>query len=454
LDISIIGTGYVGLVTGAGLATLGHRVICVDQVRSRVEVIASGHAPFSEPGLDNLVGDTVASGRLSAVEDLGAAVRATELTLITVGTPDNNGEIDLTQVRHAARSIGDILRHKPDYHAVAVKSTVVPTTTDSVVLPELEAGSGKKVGADIGLCVNPEFLREGEAVADFMDPDRIIIGSFDARSAAALSRVYDKFNCPKLVTSLRNAEFIKYASNAFLATCISFANEFAGLCEATSGADVEAVFDGLHLDKRLSPSFGGERIRPGILSYLRPSSGYGGSCLPKDVAALRRVARTIGASTMLMDAVAAVNEARTDKVVDMAEERIGPLINRRVALLGLTFKAGTDDLRHSPAVALALALVARGATVSVHDPIATQLAMPLLGDRVSYASGPMEAAAGADLIVIGAAWPQWRDLDWLELSRTMRGSVVFDPRNSMRDFDFPAGLTRFGIGVGPAKGIT
>lgn len=451
MDISIIVTGYVGLVTGACLADLGHRVICVDKLESRVEALRSGSAPFFEPGLDAVVAANVTAGRLTATSDLGAAVGETSATFVCVGTPDSNGDIDLSQVRAAARAIGECLYARRDYHLVVVKSTVTPGTTDGEVLPELELASHKRVGAEVGLCMNPEFLREGEAVDDFMRPDRIVIGAFDVRSADTLGEIYDAFECPKLVTSLRNAEFIKYASNAFLAHCISFANEFAGLCEATAGADAEVVFDGLHLDKRLSPVVRGERVRPGILSYIRPSSGYGGSCLPKDVAALRGFARRKGIAAPLLDAVAEVNAARTSKVLDMAEDRLGAFRSRQVAVLGLTFKAGTDDIRHSPAVALVAALVDRGAFVTVHDPIATEQARQVFGESVTYANEAMAAAKAADVLVIGAAWPQWRQLDWEEVSKIMRGRAVFDPRNALRDFALPASLIRLGIGVGSAN---
>jgi UDPglucose 6-dehydrogenase/GDP-mannose 6-dehydrogenase len=449
VEVSIIGTGYVGLVTGACLATVGHTVTCVDQVASRVETISGGLAPFFEPGLQELVTETVAAGRLSATSDLAGAVRSSEVTLIAVGTPDKDGEIDLSQIETAAKAIGAAIRGTEAYHVIAVKSTVVPGTTGGIVLRNLEEGSGKRAGADFGLCMNPEFLREGSAVEDFMHPDRIVVGAHDARSGDVFNRLYAMFDCPKPIVSLGNAEFIKYASNAFLATTISFANELAGLCEAIPGVDAEVVLDGLHLDKRLSPVLNGTRIRPGILNYLRPSSGYGGSCFPKDVTALRAFARERGLPAPLLDAVAEVNALRNNTVLTMAEERIGALAGRRVAVLGLAFKAGTDDLRHSPAIELVNGLLARGATVAVHDPVATDLARPILGDQVIYAADPMAAVEGADVVVIGAGWPQWRELDWSRVSRVMRGSIVFDARNSLRDFPLPDSLTRLGIGTGP-----
>ncbi|MFN0192940.1 MAG: UDP-glucose dehydrogenase family protein [Aestuariivirga sp.] len=449
MNLSVIGTGYVGLVTGACLASLGHKVICVDKIQSRVEMIRRGEAPFFEPGLDKLVAETVASGALTATVDLQAAVNATDVTLIAVGTPDHDGHIDLSQITAASTGIGEALSSKSAYHVVAVKSTVVPGTTDGPVLRAVEKSAGKPVGAGIGLCMNPEFLREGTAIEDFMTPDRIVIGANDERSAAVFAKLYEKFDCPKVVVSLRNAEFTKYASNALLATLISYSNELAGLCEATPGADLETVMDGLHLDKRLSPVSAGRRIRPGILSYLRPSSGYGGSCLPKDVAALRAFARERQVATPMLDAVAAVNDRRPDSVLDMAEARIGGFRGRKVGVLGLAFKSGTDDLRYSPAVTLVEHICQRGGEVTVFDPVATHLAKPIFGDRVAYAKDAYEALLGCDVALIGTGWPDWLQLDWQQAKNAMRGNFVFDARNSLRGLNLPDGLERLQIGAGP-----
>lgn len=449
MNLSVIGTGYVGLVTGACLARLGHNVICVDKIVSRVEKIRRGEAPFFEPGLDALVAEAVASGSLTATDDLQAAVNATDVTLIAVGTPDHDGHIDLSQIEAASAGVGEALRTKDAYHVVAVKSTVVPGTTDGPVRRAIESAAHKAVGKDIGLCMNPEFLREGTAIEDFMTPDRIVIGAADERSAAVFAKLYDKFDCPKVVVSLRNAEFTKYASNALLATLISFSNELAGLCEATAGADLETVMDGLHLDKRLSPISAGQRIKPGILAYLRPSSGYGGSCLPKDIAALRAFARDSLVATPMLDAVAAVNDRRPTSVLDLAESRIGGFRGRKVGVLGLAFKSGTDDLRYSPAVTLVEQICRRGAEVAVFDPVATHLAKPIFGDRVTYAKDALEAVRGCDVALIGTGWPDWHKLDWEEIKSVMRGNLVFDARNSLRGLSLPNGLVRLQIGAGP-----
>lgn len=448
MKLSVIGTGYVGLVTGACLASIGHKVVCVDRIASRVEKISRAETPFFEPGLDHLVAETIAAGSLTATTDLRSAVEATDVTLIAVGTPDLGGHIDLSQIETAAADIGEVLRTKSAYHVVAVKSTVVPGTTDGVVSRALERAAQKSVGTDIGLCMNPEFLREGTAIDDFMTPDRIVIGTTDALAAEVFVKLYDKFDCPKLVMSLRNAEFTKYASNALLATLISFSNELAALCEATPGADLEIVMDGLHLDKRLSPIANTQRVRPGILSYLRPSSGYGGSCLPKDVAALLAFAREKKVGAPLLEAVALVNDKRPAAVLDLAELRIGKLKGRKVGVLGLAFKSGTDDLRHSPAVLLVQQLCERGADVTVYDPVATELAKPIFKHTVKYAETALDTLKDCDIAVIGTAWPEWHQLDWSKVRSVMRGNIVFDARNSLRTLTLPDGFVRLQIGSG------
>ena len=448
MKISIIGTGYVGLVTGACLARLGHRIICVDMVAERVDRIMRGEAPFFEPGLQELVTEAVAAGTLTATTDLAAAVQATEATLIAVGTPDADGRIDLSQIEAASAAVGAALAGKAEYHVVAVKSTVVPGTTDGVVRAAIEAAAGKPIGPDIGLCMNPEFLREGTAIEDFMTPDRIVIGASDERAGAQFARIYEVFDCPKVASSIINAEFTKYASNTLLATLISFSNELASLCEHTPGADIGIVMDALHLDKRLSPVVAGERVRPGILAYLRPSSGYGGSCLPKDVAALRAFARAKGLPTPVLDAAAEVNARRTAAVLDVAEQRIGAFAGRKIGLLGLAFKSGTDDLRHSPSIILVEQLCARGAEVTVYDPVATELAMPIFNGSVKYADSALGALEGRDIAVIGTGWPEWDALDWSKVRSAMRGNTIFDSRASLRATDLPGDFIYHTIGNG------
>jgi UDPglucose 6-dehydrogenase/GDP-mannose 6-dehydrogenase len=356
-----------------------------------------------------------------------------------VGTPSRDGEIDLSYLAAAAEQVGKGLLETRGYHVVVVKSTVVPGTTDTLVREILERVSGGKAGW-FGLCMNPEFLREGSAVADFMEPDRIVIGQWDEASGNRLAEVYSAFDCPKIRTTLRNAEMTKYASNALLATMVSFSNEFAALCEATPGTDVEEVLSGLHLDRRLSPVHHAERISPGILTYLRAGCGYGGSCLPKDVAALREFARKRGVAPRLLDAVAAVNANRPRQLVQMAEDTLQSLEGARIAVLGLAFKAGTDDLRDSPALAVIRLLEERGAQVCAYDPLITRL------DGTKVCASAKEAITNADAVIVVTAWPEFAAFDWTALTAMMRRPILIDGRNALRTAEIPDSATRVAIG--------
>ena len=293
MRIAVIGAGYVGLVTCTCIAHLGHDAICVDVDPERAKAVAAAQPTFYEPGLSEMLAGVLQSGRMRAGTEVAEAVAQSEVTILAVGTPCRNGDIDLSFVESAAREIGRALRDDPAYHVIVVKSTVVPGTTDTVVREAVERASGRKLG-EFGLCMNPEFLREGSAVADFMEPDRIVIGQSDERAGQALARVYEPFNCPKIFTTLRNAEMIKYASNSLLATLISFSNEMAELCEATPGTDVDQVLDGLHLDRRLSPLVDGKRVSPGIWCIFALAAGLGAVVFRKMLPRCTASGRSVG----------------------------------------------------------------------------------------------------------------------------------------------------------------
>lgn len=453
--VTIVGTGYVGLVTGACLASQGHTVRCVDVSDDRVTLIRAGQSPFYEPGLEDLLREGLDTGRLSATTDLAAAMEGSDLSLIAVGTPSKVqiapvgalAEPDLSYLETAARQIGRELRKLGRYHVVAVKSTVIPGTTRRVVQPILEAASGMKLG-EFGLCMNPEFLREGSAVEDFLNPDRIVIGQADARSGDFLDDLYRPFDCEKPRVGIEEAELTKYASNALLSVLISFSNELAGLCEATPGADVETVMEGLYLDRRLSPAVQGARIRPEILSYLRAGIGFGGSCLPKDVNALRVYGQRSGVPTPMLDATIATNTARPARVVRIAEKALGTLAGKTVALLGIAFKAGTDDLRSSPAISILRALETRGAHVQAYDPFITAKAADQAGLNGAYRQTLELAVKDADAALITTADPAFRAADWERLSSGMRTPVLIDGRNVLRHVTLPAPVRYYPIGQG------
>ncbi len=404
MKVSVIGTGYVGLVSGVCLASLGHQVVCVDVDPDKVERINAGDPPIYEAGLEDLLSKTV--GRtLHATSDLRRAVLDSEISLIAVGTPFDGAAIDLTFIRAAAAEIGAVLREKAGYHTVVVKSTVVPGTTEDVVLPILEEASGKRAGADFGVGMNPEFLKEGEAIADFMNPDRIVLGGIDARSIAALEALYAVFpEVEKIATTPRTAEMIKYTANALLATLISFSNEIGNLC-ARVGVDVVEAMAGVHADKRFSPILeDGSRIRPGCLSYLAAGCGFGGSCFPKDVKALIAYGKSADAPMDLLDAVIRVNEAQPEKMLGMLKRHYADITGRRVAVLGMAFKPGTDDIRESPALPVTQSLLDEQAIVTCYDPIARHEAEKVFGDQVLFHEDLDEAIAGVDAILIMTRW--------------------------------------------------
>lgn len=433
MKITIVGTGYVGLVTGVGLAAIGHTVTCVDYDERKVAVIATGKAPFYEPGLDELLAEQHASGRLQASSSLEESLRDADVSIIAVGTPSNETGIDLSYIRQAARAIGKQLPMIGRYHVVVVKSTVVPTTTDTVVREELEAISGMVSGRDFGLAMNPEFLSEGRAVEDFTKPDRIVIGASTAQASAVLAEMYAAFDCPVLQTTPRNAEMVKYAANALQATLISFSNEIAGICESVSGLDEATVMRGVHLDKCWSAPGSNDKSRfAGAVSYLRAGIGFGGSCFPKDLRALRAFARSKGADVPILNSVLQVNEERARRVVDLLAGQVGALYDKRIAVLGLAFKPETDDVRESPGVRISKLLLQRGADVVLHDPmVQVDAVRDQLGMSITQAHDVATAASGADAIVIATGWDAYRQLDWDDIAARMRSPIVFDGRQVM-----------------------
>jgi UDPglucose 6-dehydrogenase len=409
MQISIVGSGYVGLVTGACLAAKGHQVTCVDKDSHRVAALNAARVPIYEAGLDDLVRDTV--GRtLTATTDLPAAIRDSEMTFIAVGTPFDGGAIDLTAVVGVSRQIGEVLRHKSEYHVVVVKSTVVPGTTDGIVRSTLEAASGKKAGVDFGLGMNPEFLSEGEAVHDFMFPDRIVLGGLDDRTIDVLDAVYRPFpDAPRIRTNTRTAEMIKYASNALLANLISFSNELANLGSAIGGIDAADVMRGLHVSQYFTTS--GDEGLPRITSFLRPGCGFGGSCLPKDVRALIAHGEHAGVEMALLKAVIRVNEEQPGRVLELLRKHWADLRGVRVVVLGLSFKPGTADVRESPAFPIIRALLAAGAVVTAYDPVATEEARAVLPDSdVRYSDSLLAALQDGEAVVVVTPWEEFQQV--------------------------------------------
>ncbi|MBC2709786.1 MAG: UDP-glucose/GDP-mannose dehydrogenase family protein [Desulfosarcina sp.] len=412
MKVSVIGTGYVGLVSGVCLAELGHTVFCVDVDTVKIDQINQGITPIHEKGLADLLKKNVGS-RLTATADLERAVHETELSLIAVGTPFDGQEIDLSYIRHVAEKIGDALKSKSAYHVVVVKSTVVPGTTDTVVTPLLESASGKKAGPDFGVGMNPEFLREGEAVVDFMSPDRIVLGACDTRSLSVMQALYAPFESVDILsTNSKTAEMIKYTANSLLATMISFSNEVGNLCKKTGKVDVTEVMQGVHLDKRLSPIIdNGRRIVPSFTTYIEAGCGFGGSCFPKDVKALISYGKSLGEPMGLLDAVIKVNQAQPRQIIAMLEKHFPSLDGVHITILGLAFKPETDDMRESPAIPVIQTLLNRGAQLCAFDPVAKDEAMKLFGeDTIQYAKTLGDALAQPQAVVLLTRWDAFKDL--------------------------------------------
>src|SRR6266498_2873918 len=430
MNICMVGTGYVGLVTGAALADLGMNVICVDKDESKIAALGKGVIPIYEPGLEELVARNERKGRLHFTTDLKAGIESALVIFIAVGTPPRpDGSPDLTFVRQVAEAVAE---HMNGYKVVVTKSTV-PTGTGKMVSDIINRRNGR---VDFSIVSNPEFLREGSAISDFLHPDRIVIGASDDRAIDIMKEIYKPLflrETPFVITDIASAELIKYASNGFLAVKISFINEIAQLCELM-GADVHDVARGMGLDRRIGSRF------------LLAGPGFGGSCFPKDTAAAIDLARQNGYRFRIIEAAIAVNcetKARmTGKIVGAA----GNLEGRTAAVLGLSFKPETDDIRESPALAVITDLVAAGATVRVFDPAAMENTRAILPD-LYYATDAYDCASGADVLVLATEWNEFRALDFGRLARLMRAKTVVDLRNVYEPRELKAaGWSYTGVG--------
>ncbi|MBI2460853.1 MAG: UDP-glucose/GDP-mannose dehydrogenase family protein [Candidatus Rokubacteria bacterium] len=411
MNICVVGAGYVGLVTGAVFADLGNDVICVDNDAAKVEALKRGVVPIYEPGLQEMVDRNAADGRLAFATDLEEAVRRSEIVFIAVSTPaKSNGESDLSAVEEVARGIARVL----DRYKVIVNKSTVPVGTGDLVRRIVEAHRARPVEFDV--VANPEFLREGSAIEDTLRPDRIVIGAPSQSVAMLLLELYAPLGRPMIITDVQSAEMIKYASNAFLATKISFINAIADLCELAS-ADVGQVVKGMGLDPRIGPAF------------LQAGLGYGGSCFPKDTDSLIQTAAQLGYDFRLLRAVAEINRERTVRFVELIEKVLSPLPDRVIAVLGLAFKPNTDDMREARSIEVVRLLLERGARIQAYDPVAMANAQRILPPEVRYCPSSYEAAEGADALAVVTEWNAFKLLNLERIRRAMRRPLVFDGRN-------------------------
>ncbi|MCC6355353.1 MAG: UDP-glucose/GDP-mannose dehydrogenase family protein [Verrucomicrobiae bacterium] len=410
MRLSIIGSGYVGLVTGACFAEVGHHVVCVDNDSEKVRMLRSGRVPIYEPGLEEIIRTNVATGRLRFTDSIEDGVEDSEVVFIAVPTPPlPDGKVDLTYIEKVAREIAGVLR---GYRVIVDKSTV-PVKTGEKVAETISRYN--RAGAEFDVVSNPEFLREGCAVADLMRPDRIVIGANSDRAAALMKRIYEPFHAPIYITDINSAELIKHAANSFLALKISYINAVAAICEA-SGAHIDDVADGMGADKRIGRDF------------LNAGLGYGGSCFPKDIKAFIAIAEELGVPFGLLREVEAINAAQLDRFIKKIRDALWVLKEKRIGVLGLAFKANTDDVRSSTAIALCKRLADEGARVVAYDPQAMAKAAPEL-PGVEMRGRAEDVFDGAEAVVIATEWKEFRALPWASLKGQMVTPLIFDGRN-------------------------
>jgi UDPglucose 6-dehydrogenase len=433
MKIAVIGTGYVGLVVGAGFSDMGSDVVCADIDATKIAMLKRGEIPIYEPGLEKLIGHNVREGRLSFTTDVPSAVAGSEVVFLAVGTPPlPDGSADLSYTLQAAETVARSLNA---FTVIVTKSTVPVGTGDKI-----EEIMRKHARCEFAVASNPEFLKEGDAVGDFMKPDRIIVGTSDTRAIATLQALYAPFTRSSdrmLVMDRRSAELTKYAANSMLATRISFMNDLANLCDAV-GADIECVRKGMGSDGRIGTKF------------LYAGVGFGGSCFPKDLRAAINTGKEVGVPLHVLDAVVAVNDVQKHRLAeDIHRYFRGNLVGKRIALWGLAFKPSTDDIREAPALVVIEDLLAAGAEIVATDPVAIPAAKKLLGQRLRFVESNYACAEGADALALVTEWRDYRRPNFERLAGLMRGKAVFDGRNIWEPSDVrAAGLTYFGIGRG------
>ncbi len=436
MEIAIIGTGYVGLVTGACLASFGHNVVCVDNDPDKVRQLQAGKMPFYEPGLAELVSDGVQARKLHFKDSIKDGVANASFIFICVGTPPKvDGRVDLSFVEQVAYEVGQHVAH----NAYVITKSTVPVGTSRQVKKLVDQGvvdSGRDTMlVNVVVASNPEFLREGSAINDFLHPDRIVVGVDQLWAGDLIMELYKPIECPKLVMNPESSELTKYAANAFLATKISFINEIANMAEA-SGADVRQVAQAIGLDRRIGSSF------------LKAGIGYGGSCFPKDVTALHQLAGENGHDFRLLSSVIEVNNVQRERFVNKVRSVIGELGGKRIAVWGLAFKAGTDDVRESAAIDIISKCFAEGADVVAYDPQAAENAKQIFSDRIELAGSALDAVQGADALLVLTEWPEFRAAQFNSVREGMHRAVIFDGRNLLADMDlFEKGFAYYGVGI-------
>lgn len=441
MNIAIIGTGYVGLVSGVCLASKKHKVTCVDIREEVVNNLNKGIAHIYEDKLDELLNQVIKQNYFKATTNLSEALDTSDVVIVAVGTPSENGKIDLSQIGTACTQIGEYIKHTNKFISVVIKSTVVPTTTDTFVKNILENVSGKKLG-EFGLGMNPEFLKEGEAIDDFMNPDRIVMGFEDRMTEIRLDEMYAPWDCDKIYVNTRTAEMIKYTNNTLLACLISINNELANVAAKIGNIDYNNIINGVISDKRWSPIIDNKRIKPTIASYFTPGAGFGGSCFPKDVQAIRTQGEELGLKMSITNAVLNINDLQPNQVISSLSRKFDTLNEKKVLLLGLAFKPGTDDIRESSSLKILSLLLDNGVKVIAHDPLSIGHTKKQFNHpNLEFTQAWLNEISNVHSIIIGTNWEEYKTLrNYLSLIKE-KNIVLFDTKrlfsiSEMNDIDY------------------
>jgi len=428
MGVSIIGAGYVGLITAVGLANAGHRVILVERRADVVEKIRKGESHIYEIGLEPLLKEVLGKGLLEVTSSIAEAISGSEITMVCVATPsDKEGNIDLADIRTVGEQVGIALKGKAEFHTFIVKSTVIPGTTEYFGGVVAKA-SGKELYREFGIGMNPEFLREGNAIEDFVNVDRVIIGTNDPQSKKEINRLYAFVKAPIINVNVRTAEMIKYANNSFFALCISFSNEIAQICGLVDDVNPYEVMSGVVHDKRLSLQEGEAMRFAGVAGYLVPGCGFGGSCFPKDVKALRQFSYSKGYTPRLVEGIINVNESQIREAVRKLNRSLVSLDGKEIAIMGVAFKPDTDDIRESPSIKIIDAILEEGGHVRAYDPKALDKAKRVYGDRITYCKTHEELLKGADAAVLVTKWSEFGKISPEEFKRLLKNPLLLDCR--------------------------
>ena len=445
MKIGIIGAGYVGITTGICLASKQNLVTLFDIDSEKINQISNKKMPFFEKGLQELLEKTISENYLKPTSDLNFLIQNSDGCFICVGTPTKNNSIDVSQIKNSIIEICKVLKnYKKDNYVIVVRSTVVPTTTRDILLPIIREILDDQ---SFHLCVVPEFLREGNALDDFMNPDKIVIGSIDEYGSNFVKDVFDDFKkqCEFIETNLESSELIKYANNSFFSMLISFSNEIANISEKLSNVDPYEVLKALVLDKRITSKIDNKKIIPSLNSYLIPGCGFGGSCFPKDVQAIMNFANSQKIDTPLLDAILKINDERPEKMVLLCESILGSLKNKKITILGLTFKPDTDDLRSSPSIDAIKILLEKGANITAYDPIFVNRSSSILPQNCNYVNILEESLKDSDAVMVFTKWPEFSKLNSKTLEKFMRTPLIIDGRGILIKENFNPG-TYFKIG--------